>query len=167
MEICCQVWSLFIYLNRAMAIHPSFSQNSVTASYNFYKFYWDCINIISYFYEQMLFCGAFPSILFPPCFFFYLNCWFEGHLSEVFLFSARGCVQFYGLFIASAPFSDSHWLFLIVCLVAPFVLHLPPFLSLLTHSSLGCLSLALYLSMSFASPFWFMKFSVAVQPIMR
>lgn len=97
----------FIYLfilNQALAIHPSFSQNSVTTSYTFYEFNWDCINLISYFYEQMLFRGAFPSVLFSPLFLYYLSCWFEGHLSEGFLFSARGCVQFYSFFIASALF---------------------------------------------------------------
>lgn len=63
---------MFIYLfilNQFLAIHPSFDHNSVTTSYTFYEINWDFMNLISYFNEQMLFCGAFPSELFSPCFF--------------------------------------------------------------------------------------------------
>lgn len=97
----------FIYLfilNQALAIRHSFYQNSVTTSYTFYEFNWDCIHLISYFYEQMLYHGAFPSVLFSLLFLYYLSCWIEGHCPRGFYSLLEAVSSFTAFFIASALF---------------------------------------------------------------
>ncbi len=78
----------------------------------------------------------FHSYYFPPCLFLYPSCWFEGHLSEGFLFSAQGSLFCFPL------------AFLIVFLVAPFVLHPSSSLPLTAYSFLSGLSFSGSLSLN-------------------
>ncbi len=78
----------------------------------------------------------FHSYYFPPCLFLYPSYWFEGHLSEGFLFSAQGSLFCFPL------------AFLIVFLVAPFVLHPSSSLPLTAYSFLSGLSFSGSLSLN-------------------